>query len=128
MLSPDGRWMAYTSNESGRNEVYVQPFPGPGGKWQTSRDGGAWPTWRADGRELYFVAADRKLMAVDVKAGDAFEAGDPRPLFSTRIRIAFSREYDVTPDGKHFLVNIVLGEENIAPITLVQNWMAALKR
>jgi Tol biopolymer transport system component/predicted Ser/Thr protein kinase len=131
VLSPDGRWMAYTSNESGRAEVYVQPFPGPGGKWQVSRDGGAWPTWRGDGRELFFVSPspDRKVMAVDVKAGATFEAGDPKMLFPTRMKSASgSREYDLTSDGRRFLVNSMVSEESIAPITLLQNWMAELKR
>jgi Tol biopolymer transport system component/predicted Ser/Thr protein kinase len=128
-LSADGRWMAYTSNESGRLEVYVQPFPGPGGKWQVSRDGGAWPAWRGDGKELFFLGTDRKLMGVDVKTGSGFEAGDPRALFTTRIKLGtFTREYDAAADGKRFLVNSSIGEENVAPITLVQNWWAELKR
>jgi Tol biopolymer transport system component len=128
-LSPDGRWMAYFSNASGRGEVYVQPFPGPGGKWQVSRDGATWPAWRGDGKELFFVGFDRKLMAVDVKTDSGFEAGDARALFPTRIKTgATSREYDVSSDGERFLVNNVISEENVAPITLVQNWTAGLKR
>src|SRR5207245_9168171 len=80
-LSPDGRWMAYTSDESGRNEVYVQPFPGPGGKWQVSTGGGETAKWRRDGKELFYVAPDGKMKAAPVKADATFEAALPQPLF-----------------------------------------------
>jgi hypothetical protein len=127
-LSPDGRWMAYTSDESGRNQVYVQPFPGPGPKWRLSRDGGNWPRWRGDGKEIFFVREDRVLMAVELRAGET-SARDPKPLFTTRLKggATIGRQYDVTPDGQRFLVNNALGEES-ASITLVQNWAADLKR
>jgi hypothetical protein len=85
-LSPDGRWMAYHSNESGRHEVYVQPFLGPGERSRISRDGGNWPRWRGDGKEVFFVSEDRALMAVDVKAGETFAAGEPKPLFGARLK------------------------------------------
>ena len=127
-LSPDGRWMAYHSDEAGRQEVYVQPFPGPGPKWRISREGGTWARWRGDGKELFFIADDRKLMVVEVTAGSTFGAGDPNPLFATRCKRSFSREYDVTSDGQRFLVNNTLAEESAASITLVQNWHAELKR
>ena len=129
-LSPDGHWMAYVSDESGRNEVYVQPFPGPGPKSRISRDGGNWPRWRGDGKELFFVRDERALMAVDVKAGETFAAGEPKPLFRARLKrtMAIAGSYDVTQDGQRFLVNITSGDETVAPITLVQNWAAALKR
>ena len=77
--------MAYTSDESGRHQVYVQPFPGPGPKWRLSRDGGNWPRWRGDGKEIFFVRDDRVLMAVEVEAGETF-ARDPKPLFTTRLK------------------------------------------
>jgi Tol biopolymer transport system component len=127
-FSPDGRWVAYASNESGRFEVYVQPFPGPGGKWQVSTDGGTAPLWRRDGKELFYVAADSKLMAVPVKIGAAFEPETPRPLFETRLRNDPSRHYDVSPDGQRFLLNIPLAEGTSPPVTLVQNWTALLRR
>ena len=86
-FSPDGRWVAYQSNESGSSfEIVVQAFPEPRGKWQVSTGGGVQPRWRADGKELYFIAPDRKLMAVPVAVlGSIFEAGKPVPLFATRI-------------------------------------------
>ena len=82
-FSPDGRWVAYESNESGRYEIYVQPFPGPGGKWQVSTNGGTAPVWRRDGKELFYVAPDRKLMAVPVKTGAVFEPETAAPLFES---------------------------------------------
>jgi eukaryotic-like serine/threonine-protein kinase len=127
-LSPDGRWMAYHSDEAGRQEVYVQPFPGPGPKWRISREGGTFARWRGDGKELFFVADDQKMTVVEVTAGSTFGAGDPRPLFATRCKHSVNREYDVTMDGQRFLVNATRSDENVAPITLVQNWHAALKQ
>jgi hypothetical protein len=128
-LSPDGRWLAYHSNESGRMEVYVQPFPGPGAKWRVSRDGGQYARWRGDGKELFFVAGDRALMAVDVVGGQTFAAGDPRPLFPIHPRArTLDYPYDVTADGRRFLVSVTSGEEAAVPITLVVDWPAALKR
>jgi hypothetical protein len=93
-----------------------------------SREGGTWPQWRSDGTEIFFVAEGRNLMAVEVIAGATFTAGDPRRLFATRRKRTFSREYDVAPDGQRFLVNATLADENVPPITLVQNWQALLKR
>jgi len=128
-LSPDGRWLAYHSNESGRMEIYVQPFPGPGAKWRVSRDGGQYPRWRGDGKELFFVAGDRALMAVDVVGGSTFAAGDPKPLFLVHPRArTLDSPYDVTADGRRFLVSVTSGEEAASPITLVVDWLAGLKR
>ena len=120
-LSPDGRWLAYNSDESGRHEVYVRPFPGPGAKWRISREGGSLARWRGDGKEIFFTTGDGKIMAVDVKTGATFEAGDPKPLFTTRLRRSLAREYDVTPDGQRFLVAVAPGDEVMPPLTLVQN-------
>lgn len=127
-FSPDGHWIAYASNESGRYEVYVQPFPGPGGKWQVSTAGGVTPVWRRDGKELFYVAPDRKLMAVAVRTGAAFEPETARPLFEARIRNDPSRHYDASADGQRFLLNMPLGEETSPPITLIQNWTALLRQ
>jgi Tol biopolymer transport system component len=126
-FSPDGRWVAYDSNESGRYEVYVQPFPGPGGKWQVSANGGSNPAWRRDGKEIFYLAPDRKIMSVAVKSDGAFEPEAAKPLFEARLRNDTSREYDVSPDGQRFLLNTPIGEETTPPITLVQNWTVLLR-
>ena len=130
-LSPDGRWVAYQTNESGRFEVVVQPFPDAGGKWQVSSSGGAAPRWRADGKELYFLAPDATMVAVPVKAvGTSFEAGTPVRLFPTRIvgggTVAENRpQYAVAHDGR-FLINQPVAEATAAPITLILNWQGGL--
>jgi hypothetical protein len=113
--------------------VYVAPFPGPGGKWQVSAGGGNWPRWRRDGREIFYLAPDSKLMAVVVNGqGSAFEVGAVRALFDTRALpnpILNQRSmYDVSPDGQRFLVNTLAEEARSAHITLVVNWRALLKR
>jgi Tol biopolymer transport system component len=125
--SPDGRWIAYLSNESGRNEVYVRPFPGPGGQWQVSTAGGDSPRWRADGKELYYIAPDSKLMAVPIVVkGAAIEPGLPTALFQTRISLGQGgarnlQQYDVAPDGR-FLINVTTDDGVTTPITVIQNW------
>jgi Tol biopolymer transport system component len=127
-FSPNGRWIAYGSSESGRFEVFVVPFPGPGGKWQISVAGGILPRWRRDGKELYYLAPDNKLMAAAVNGeGSAFEVGAVRSLFDTRPGGPPRFVYDVSPDGQRFLVNTLV-EEAAAPITLVVNWPALLKK
>ncbi len=123
-FSPDGRWVAYVSNESKRFEVYVTRFPGPGGKWQISTAGGTQPRWRRDGQEIFYLAPGSRLMAAAVKGqGANFEVGAARPLFQTRHRTGWGNSYDVSADGQRFLVNALLdvAEE---PVTLVVNWMA----
>lgn len=126
-FSPNGRWMAYDSNETGRNEVYVQAFPPSGAKWMVSANGGGSPRWRRDGKELFYLAADRKLMAVAVNGEGTFKAGVPKALFQTR-EIIGRYVYAVTPDGQRFLVNTPLEEASTSPITVVLNWTAELKR
>ena len=134
-FSPDGRGVAYTSNESGRFEVYVQPFPGPGGKWQVSTGGGIAPRWRRSGKELFYIAPDGKLMAVPIQAaGQTLEAGAPVALFQTRIVggragiASQAQQYAVAPDGQRFLINIIADESTTSPITIVTNWARALKK
>jgi Tol biopolymer transport system component len=127
-FSPDGRWLAYLSDESGRPEVYVQPFPNKSGKWQISPEGGNQPVWSPDGKELFYMSVDNKLMAVDVRTASGFEAGTPRVLFESRSKSVTGRRYDVSPDGKRFLVNSVIGEVKATPMTLVQNWAAELEK
>jgi serine/threonine protein kinase len=128
-FSPDGRWVAYVSNESGRNEVYVEAFtPGSAhtGKWQISTTGGSVPRWRRDGKELFYLGADQKLMAVAVISNSTFHAGAPQALFQTHSS-GFLR-YDVTADGQRFLVNTALAEPSSSLPTVVLNWTTASSR
>ena len=127
-FSPDGHWIAYISDESNNSQIYIAPFPGPGGKWQVSRNGGTEPRWRGDGKELFFLASDNKLMAVTVNAKESsLEIGNAQPLFETRPATTPGTHYDVTRDGKRFLIDMA-GEGSSTPITLVVNWTADLKR
>jgi hypothetical protein len=128
MVSPDGRWITFNSLESGRWEVYVATFPGFTDKRQVSRDGGSQCRWRADSKELYFLAPDGKLMTVDVKPGRALEVGVPRLLFQTDVRVnPYWDQYGVTGDGTRFLVRDSLHE---APryINVILNWPELLRR
>jgi Tol biopolymer transport system component len=129
-FSPDGKWIAYTSDESGGPEIYIQTFPTSGGRWRVSAGGGCQPSWRGDGRELFYIAADRKLMAVDVKLGTSFETGVPQPLFDTRVLTLtdFRSHYAVAADGQRFLINSTIEETRASPISVVVNWNAGLKR
>ncbi len=132
-FSPDGRWISYSSNDSGRAEIYVRPFDASGpalgqGKWQISKDGGQVARWRADGKQIIFRALDGSPMAVDVTAnGAAFQTSTPRQLFP--LPSGAATDWDVTPDGKRFLIPMTrtqaAGDE---PITVVLNWKASLKR
>jgi len=128
-FSPDGHFVAYTSNESGRFEVYVETFPRSERRWPVSTNGGYEPRWRADGREIYYLSEDRKLVAVSVGAGPAF--GVPQPLFQTRVPAEVSANrthYVPSRDGKRFLVNTEIGDALPTPIMVVLNWTAALKK
>ncbi len=129
-FSPDGHWIAYTSDESGRDEVYVQPFPGPGGKWQVSTEGGYGPVWARNGRELFYRNAD-KMMVVAVSTKPTFSAGPPRLLFEGSYTNSSRREanYDISPDGERFLM-VKAAETHRAPteLYLVVNWFEELKR
>ena len=128
VFSPDGRWVAYQSDESGRPEVYVRPFPGPGGQSQVSSGGGGSPRWRKDGRELYYLAPDLKLIAVAVMAnGVTFAPGAPEALFQTHITRGSNRQqYDVARDGR-FLINTDLADTSNEPIHLLLNWKPPAK-
>ena len=130
-FSPDGHFGAYTSDESGRSEVYVQTFPVSGGKWVVSTNGGAQPRWRRDGKEIFFMAPDRKLMVADVKLdGAVFEVGVPRVLFQTNVSSYPNPRnvYDVSADGQRFLIITPPEENSSTPIAVVVNWTADLKR
>jgi Tol biopolymer transport system component len=138
-FSPDGRWLTYASNESGRYEIYVQTFPGAGGRWQISAAGGLQPRWRRDGQELFYVAPDNRLMAAPIRVAPgtkALEAGAPVPLFTTKLATGVNivpagfqarAQYAVAADGR-FLMNVSADEGVISPITIVENWTVGLKK
>ncbi|MCM3872355.1 MAG: protein kinase, partial [Pyrinomonadaceae bacterium] len=129
-FSPNGKWIAYTSNESGTYQIYVRSFPS-GGQWQISNNGGGDPKWRHDGKELFYISSDRKLMAVEVKGdGATFESSVPKALFEMRIRgLPGPRNYYVVShDGQRFLVAATPEEVATQPMTVVLNWQSALKR
>jgi eukaryotic-like serine/threonine-protein kinase len=127
-FSPDTRWIAYSSDESGVHDVHVRRFPGGDGKYQVSTQGGVQPQWRRDGKELFYLAPDGNLMAATVRIDSGtFTTAAPRALFSTGITASFvdrRNQYLATRDGQRFLVNISAEDENSAPITVVMNWEA----
>jgi Tol biopolymer transport system component len=128
-FSPDGRWIAYQLNETGQFEIYLQQFPGPGGRQRISTAGGAQVRWRRDGRELFYIALDGRLMAVPIRFasnGQAVDAGTPAPLFATHVGGAVSgldrQQYVVSSDGQRFLMSVVPEDPNPPPITVILNW------
>ncbi|MBI2186927.1 MAG: serine/threonine-protein kinase [Acidobacteria bacterium] len=136
-FAPDGRWIAYVSNVSGRSEIYVQPFPDATGRWQISTAGGNEVRWRGDGRELYYVAPDGTIMATPVALGASGEppqVGMPMPLFKpditavARSGIGNGHQYAVTLDGQRFLVITTTDQTGLSPITVLVNWTAQLPR
>ncbi|HYV62106.1 MAG TPA: protein kinase [Bryobacteraceae bacterium] len=124
-LSPNGQWLAYQSDESKRTEIYVVTFPMLGGKWQISTGGGTRPVWSRDGKELYFIGTDQKMMTVEIRAGAKFDFGVPKALFEVRMEPA--AWFDVSKDGK-FLIPTQVEAAASVPMTVVVNWHAALKR
>src|SRR5262245_3228359 len=127
-FSPDGRWIAYVSDESGSNQVYIAPFPVAGGKWQVSRNGGGEPRWRGDGKEIFFLSPENKIMAVGVNVkGATLEVANAETLFDVHPANPPGYHYDVTSNGKRFLVDTTK-EGNSTPLALVVNWTADLKR
>jgi serine/threonine protein kinase len=130
-FSPDGKWVAYASNESGRWEIYVTSFPEAHGKWQVSNAGGDQPRWRSDGKELFYLSPDSKIMAVPVKTGANFDAGAPLALFPANPREMFATSelfsYDVSQDGQKFLINTQL-KTAMTPMSVVLNWTAKLNQ
>ena len=127
-LSPDQRWLAYASNETGDLEVYVRSFADPGRNWRISSAGGSMPVWRGDVKELFYLSPDGHLMSVAIAAGSTFDPGMPTSLFETRVRHARLRQYDVSPDGQRILLNRMVDEEDTTPITLDQNWLMGIRR
>jgi Tol biopolymer transport system component len=130
MFTPDGRFIAYSSTESGRPEVYVQTFPEGTGRWQISNTGGVDPSWRGDGKELFYRTPDQKLMAVEIRAaGNDVQVGVPRALFPISLRGGNARnKYTPSADGQRFLIDAPLGRESLSPTTVVLNWPESLGR
>ena len=132
-FSPDGKWVAYASNETGKWQIYVTSFPEARGKWQVSTAGGEQPRWRGDGKELFYLSSDYKMMAAPVTSGTNFDSGAPIALFQTSPRPPVSLNdifvYDVSRDGQRFLINTPVKQpETTAPMTVVLNWSAKLDK
>jgi len=128
-FSPDGKWLAYANNETGRMEVYIQPFPSGAGRWQVSTAGGTRPNWRKDGKELFFWSTDQQVMAVDVSQKDAgLQLGTPHALLKATTVTSASGPYTVSADGKKFVMNTVTPQSITEPLTLITNWPADLKQ
>lgn len=131
-FSPDGQWLAYMTNESGRQEVYIRPFARDGDKVQVSTAGGGWPRWRRDGKEIFYLSPDRAIVAVPVASQESrLEIGAGRPLFTMRTRPQARLDaynYDASADGRRFLVNTFVEQSTSAAINIVINWPASLTR
>ena len=131
LFSPDGKWIAYTSDETGDFEVYVQPFPATGEKWKVSAQGGGQPRWRRDGKEMFYRTGDGRMMAVSLKIAPGFAPGVPRMLFQSSADPLFPNfgiPYTLAADGQRFLVNAAMDDSRASPITIITNWTAGLKR
>jgi Tol biopolymer transport system component len=130
VFSPDGKWLAYNTDESGRFEIYIQPFPSGPGRWQVSTAGGIRASWRKDGKELFFMTPDsQQMMAVDIQPnGASLQLGTPHPLFKVNAVTGPLGPYTVSADGKKFIVNVVMSQSITEPPTLVTNWTADLKQ
>jgi serine/threonine protein kinase/roadblock/LC7 domain-containing protein len=131
-ISPDGKWVAYASNESGDWEIYVTTFPAASGKWQVSRGGGTEPRWRADGKEIFYIGPKTTLTAVSVNNEGIFSTGNPAPLFHSQLRAQVSStdlfNYDVSKDGQRFLVNRYAKPPQVAPLHIVLNATASAQK
>ena len=131
VFAPNGRWLAYVSNESGRNEIFVQPFPGPGGKWQISTGGGTEPVWSRNGLELFYRNGNQ-MMAVEIATEPNFSPGTPKMLFeggNFQAAVMSRAHYDVTPDGQRFvMLQQVAPDSAPTQINVVLNWFEELKQ
>jgi Tol biopolymer transport system component/tRNA A-37 threonylcarbamoyl transferase component Bud32 len=131
-FSPDDQWVTYMSDESGQREIYVQPYPADGSKWQISTGGGLQPRWSADGKELFYLSTDGRMMVVEVESQETFRPGVPSALFDVPefndILPDIFYHYDVTNDGQRFLIDVAAGETGQVPVTVVLNWQAELGR
>ncbi len=131
-ISPDGKWVAYASNESGDWEIYVTTFPAASGKWQVSRGGGIEPRWRGDGKEIFYIGAKTTLTAIPINSEGTFSTGNPTPLFHSQLRAQVSStdlfNYDVSKDGQRFLVNRYAKPQQVAPLHVVLNATAGMPK
>jgi eukaryotic-like serine/threonine-protein kinase len=128
-LSPDGKWLAYMSPESGRPDVFVIPFRQGSGRWEVSTAGGRFPRWRHDGKELFYISLDNKIMSAEIaSAGESFAVGKLTPLFSVNPAFTSGWPYDVSADGKKFVIDTQVAQNSTQPLTLVLNWPALLKK
>ncbi len=132
-VSPDGRWLAYTSNESGTFENYVRPFTpdapaGTGAKFMVSKGGGALPLWRPDGKELFYLSLTNQVMAVDIDTSKGFQAGTPRRMFASPVVVGPTVRWDLSPDGKRFLFAAPPSAGRVIPCTVIVNWAASLRK
>jgi dipeptidyl aminopeptidase/acylaminoacyl peptidase len=134
-FSPDGKWIAYQSNKTGRLEIYLRPFPGPGGDSRASTEGGAQVRWNPNGKELFYIGADDRLTAVPIRFssdGKTVGFGSPLGLFATNVGstavLTYRQQYVVSPDGQSFVMNSVVGETSASPITVILNWKPKLSR
>src|SRR5262249_38024367 len=131
-FSPDGKWVAYASNETGKWEIYVTSFPEARGRWQVSVGGGEQPRWRGDGKEVFYLSSDSKMMATPVTTGANFNAGTPVALFQTSPRqpVSFDDQcaYDVSRDGQRFLILMQVKQPVTTPMSVVLNWTTKLNK
>ena len=132
-FSPEGKWIAYQSNKTGQNEIYVRPFPGPGADVGVSTEGGAQAHWNANGKELFYIGADDRLMAVPIRLvpGATPEIGSAVALFATRVGSTatnvYKQQYVVASDGQSFVLNSTIGDANASPISVILNWNPATR-
>ena len=131
-ISPDGKWVVYSSDESGKWEIYASAFPSGDGEWQVSRGGGIEPRWSGDGKEIFYLTENSAMTAVSVNTKDGFSTGNPEPLFRTQLRAQVSStdlySYDVSKDGRRFLVDRYAKPTQITPLHVILNATAGLPK